>query len=278
MSAEAPSTAASERVPPRELADWLLARGRHWVTTAEAASILNLPPELVPPTLARQQRKALLFSPTRGAYVPIPPQFREWRAVPASHFVDDLMRHLGHPYYVALLSAAEVHGVAHQRPQVFQVMTTARLDPRTFGRVQIRFLSVKDTPDRPVTRVNTPTGTMAVSTPEVTALDLVRFPGSGGGLSNAATVLAEMAEESLLSADVLATVAAGYPRAVTRRTGWLLDFVCARTGTTLDLSRLRELADPGDPNPTLLAPRKNRAGERDPVWNVIVNTDVEPDV
>jgi hypothetical protein len=46
----------------------------------------------------RWQAKGLAFSPTRGAYVLIPPEFRTWRAVPASHFVDDMMRYLGHEY------------------------------------------------------------------------------------------------------------------------------------------------------------------------------------
>src|SRR5665811_2574872 len=65
------------------------------------------------------------------------PEFRSWGAVPAAHFVDPMMRHLGHDYYVCLLSAAEIHGFSHQRPQVFQVMTPARLRARTFGRVRI---------------------------------------------------------------------------------------------------------------------------------------------
>ena len=66
--------------------------------------------------------------------MPIPAEYRSWRAVPASHFIDPMMRHLDHGYYVGYLSAAEVHGAAHQRPQVFQVITDARLNDRTFDR------------------------------------------------------------------------------------------------------------------------------------------------
>ena len=41
--------------------------------------------------------------------------------------------------------------------------------------------------------VKTATGTMRVSTPEATAVDLVRFAKSAGHLDNVATVLAELA-------------------------------------------------------------------------------------
>ena len=42
----------------------------------------------------------------------IPPEFRSWGAVPATHFIDPMMRFLGHDYYVGYLSAAEAHGAA----------------------------------------------------------------------------------------------------------------------------------------------------------------------
>ena len=74
-----------------------------------------------------------------------------------------MMQHLGHYYYVGLLSAAEIPGSAHQRPQVFQVMTSARLRDRAFGRVRIDFITSVHTSDRPTESVNTPTGTMRVS-------------------------------------------------------------------------------------------------------------------
>lgn len=89
-------------------------RGRHRITSKEAAALLGIPLAHVSPSLARWRKKGLLFSPTKGGYVPIPPEYRSWRAVPASHFIDPLMRHLGHDYYMCLLTAAEAHGFAHQ--------------------------------------------------------------------------------------------------------------------------------------------------------------------
>lgn len=261
----------------RELADWLLARGRHWVTTDEVAVLLDIPHPHVSPTLTRWRQKGLLFSPTKGVYVPIPPEYRSWRAVPAAHFVDPLMRHLSHEYYVALLSAAEIHGFAHQRPQVFQVMTPARLRDRTFGRVRMSFITSARVPERPVVTRNTPTGTMRVSTPEVTAFDLVERPRSSGSLSNVATILGEMVGEQVLDGERLATVAGTYPFAVTQRAGWLLEFVAQEVGAEIGLDALRRAAA-GRATPTTLVSHGARKGRIDERWNVVLNASVEPDL
>lgn len=262
---------------PRDLADWLLARGRHWVTSEQAATLLGMPLAHVSPSLARWRDRGLLFSPTKGVYVPIPPEYRSWGAVPASHFIDPLMRHLGHDYYVCLLSAAEAHGFAHQRPQQFQVMTSARLRNRSFSRVQLSFATSSDAGSRPTITRNTPTGTMQVSTAEATALDLVSRPLHSGGLSNVATILAEMVQETALDLDQLADVATTYPTSVSQRAGWLLDFVANEVGTTVNTDALHHVAGKrGTPAP--LDAHGPRRGHLDERWNVIVNGAVEPDL
>lgn len=264
-------------VEPRELGDWLLARGRHWVTTEEVSGLLRIPLAHVSPTLTRWRQKGLLFSPTKGVYVPIPPEYRSWGTVPASHFIDSLMGHLGHAYYVCLLSAAEAHGFAHQRPQVFQVMTPARLRDRSFGRVRLSFISSSEVLDRPVVTKNTPTGTMRLSTPEGTALDLVSLPRRSGGLSNVATILGEMVQDDALDLTKLADLGSRYPRAVAQRTGWLLDHVSPLVGRSLDLEALRKLAATRS-TPAPLAAHGPHRGPIDERWNVVVNTPVEPDL
>jgi predicted transcriptional regulator of viral defense system len=261
-------------VAPRELADWLLSRGRHWITTAEAAALLGIPAGHVAPSLAAYRRRGHLFSPTKGLYVAIPPEFRSWGAVPASHFIDALMGHLGHDYYVCLLSAAEVHGFAHQRPQVFQVMTPARLRDRSFGRVHLEFVASVHTADRSVQEVNTPTGTMRVSTPEVTVLDLVTFPNLSGSLFNVATVLGDMLIDAAIDTGRLADAAGGYPAATVQRTGWLIDHMSRDLEIEVDTDPLVPLAS-ARATPTLLDSGGDRWGEHDERWNVIANEDLE---
>ena len=262
---------------PRDLPDWLLSHGRHWITTDEIAATLAVPVEQVPAIVARLRRAGRLFSPTRGGYVPIPAEYRSWRAVPASHFIDAMMRHLDHNYYVGFLSAAEVHGAAHQRPQVFQVITDARLNDRTFDRVAIEFTTSVRAATRPTTAVNTPTGTMKVSVPEVTVLDLVGSPANGGGLSNVATVLGGLLGDGLLDLARLAELAKDYPTAVSQRAGWLLERVAADIEAEVDLAPLDAIAH-ARLKPTRLAASGPHTGPFSERWNIVVNADVEPDL
>lgn len=63
----------------------------------------------------------------RGFYVVIPIQYQLQGIVPPNYYIDELMTHVGKPYYVGLLSAAAMYGAAHQRPMLTQVMT---VEPR----------------------------------------------------------------------------------------------------------------------------------------------------
>jgi len=260
-----------------DLPDALIARGRHWITLPEVAELLAVPREQVPPIMARLRKKRQIFSPTRSAYVPIPAEYRLWGAVPATHFVDPLMAQLKHPYYVGYLSAAEIHGAAHQRPQVFQVVTTVQVRNRSFGRVVLEFIKDVNAVDHPVVLVNTPTGTMRVATPEVTLLDLVGSPRHGGGLSNVATVAADLVALGQLEPEELVRAAKTYPIAVVQRSGWILDHVATLTNTSIVTDPLVEVAR-ARVEPTALDAGGPRSGELDLRWNILVNTDVEPDL
>ena len=145
------------------------------------------------------------MTPRRGFNVIVPTEYREAGSPPATWFIDDLMQFARRPYYVALLSAAAVHGAAHQQPMRFQVVTSVPMRSATAGRVVIDFHVSVSLDSTPVAQVQTDTGYMRVSTPEATAFDLVRFVAAAGGLSNVATVLAELADR--LRADELRAVA-----------------------------------------------------------------------
>ena len=277
MTGRARTVGTSRSTVPRDLPDWMISHGRHWITTDGIAETLAIPVEQVPPIVARLRQAGRMFSPTRGGYVPIPAEYRSWRAVPASHFIDPMMRYLDHEYYVGFLSAAEVHGAAHQRPQVFQVITDARLNDRSFDRVRIEFTTSATTANRLTTTVNTPTGTMKVSVPETTVLDLVGSPEHGGGLSNIATVLGELLGDGLLHIPRLAELATAYPAAVSQRAGWLLELVAGEVAVAVDLGPLEELARTRL-KPTPLAASGRRTGPFNERWKILVNVDVEPDL
>lgn len=261
---------------PRDLPDWLLSHGSAFTTTAEVARLLDVSAKEVASIAARWRANRQAFSPTPGTYVPIPSQYRSWGTVPASHFVDQLMNHFGHSYYVGFLSAAEIHDAAHQRPQIFQIVTSARLAARSFERVRLEFVTSASTSSKPTITVNTPTGTMRVSTPEVTILDLVSDPTRGGGLSNIATVIGDLLDDDKIHTEQLIQIANCYPIAVVQRTGWIIEHAAFEIGKSIDLEPLVEIANKRTER-TLLSPSGPRRGNTDPRWRVVVNTHVESD-
>jgi predicted transcriptional regulator of viral defense system len=181
------------------------------------------------------------------------------------------MSALDRRYYVALLSAAELHGASHQAPQVFQVMVDRHLKDRDFGRTRLRFFTSRHVTNATVERRNVPTGQLRLSPRELTAIDLVEHPDASGGINNTATVLAELAP---FDGKTLAGLAVARPRSTIRRLGWLLEFLEA----DVELKTLRKLAEPKTGSPTDLRAGAPRRGQIDPRWNIRINTDVQPDL
>jgi predicted transcriptional regulator of viral defense system len=254
-----------------DLPDLLISRGRYSASLEEIGELTGLSYAAVTSGLQRLRRQRRVFSPTRGLYVVVPPEYRSWGVVPAEWFIDDLMRHLGHSYYVALLSAAAYHEASHQAPQVFQAMSDARVLDRAIGRVRLSFYTSTHMVNTPTEIVSVHTGSIPVSSREATVADLIREPRASGGISNVATILAEIGE---LDGSALATLAARHGRALARRTGWLVE----RYGTCQDLGPLRLAARLDQGEPDLLVASGPRRGRADRAWRVRVNVAVEPDL
>jgi hypothetical protein len=121
-------------------------------------------------------------------------------------------------------------------------------------------------------RVNTPTGQMTVSVPEVTAFDVVQFANVSGGLSNAATVVVELAQDGLLDTERLNALASSYPASVAARLGWMLERHGGVSGLDVVQARASALSTP------VPLSAGGGGGELDRRWNVMVNADVEVDV
>jgi predicted transcriptional regulator of viral defense system len=183
------------------------------------------------------------------------------------------MKSLDRPYYVGLLTAAQYHGAAHQRPQEFQVMVDKSRRPIECGRVRVAFFVRKNLRAVPVKPFNTPRGALNVSTPEATALDLIGYHDRAGGLNQVATVLAELVER--IDPDKLAAVAAAAPLPWAQRLGFLLE----RVGAADKSAPLKAFVRARAHESTRLLPKAARKkGARDSAWKLYVNADVEPDL
>lgn len=250
----------------------LAAGGRYHFTTGDAVHALGSSLPTVRAALRRLKAKGEITDPFRGFHILVPPEYRRLRSLPAEQFVPQLMEHLGEVYYAALLSAAELHGAAHQRPQSFQVMLRANRRPIVCGRVRVQFVARRDLERTPVVERNTPRGRLRVASPEATALELVGYAEHCGGIDHVASVLVDLAEA--LDPQRLLAAAELSPIAWAQRLGYLLDR--AEQGELAEVlvphvqERARVRAPLVRSQPLTGAPRIAR-------WKLVVNASLEPD-
>lgn len=255
---------------PSALPDALIASGHYWATTPELRRLTGANDAALRSSLARLIREGRLFSPARGLYVVVPPEYRSWKVAPAEWFVDAMMKHLQRDYYVGFLNAAALHGASHQVPQTFRVVTTRPLKDRDIERVRLRFTEAAHVSDMPTERRTVQTGYMTVATRETTTVDLAWRPELAGGISNVATIIKEIGE---LDTELLARIAPLRNRATVRRLGWMLE----QFRPDLDVHWLRLVARPEEGEPAMLVPGRRR-GTVDRGWGLRLNAVVEPDV
>ena len=225
------------------------------------------------PGLRRLQKKRRIVALGRGLYAIVPLAYRDQGGPPPSWFIDAMMRHIEQPYYVGLLTAAALHGAAHQPPMAFQVLVERPFRPARVGRAEIEFHQVKHVRSAPCVEMVTETGAMRVSTPEITALDLVHFARASGHLSHVTTVLEELTEE--VDGRALLDAARLYPTPTIQRLGYLLQLLEKNDV----LTHLPAILGERRVRPVLLSTDHPQDGAPlDPEWKVFVNVDVEPDL
>lgn len=195
-------------------------------------------------------------------------------APPVTWFIDELMKFHGLPYYVGLLSAAALHGAAHQQPQEFQVITSSPLRPIHIGRERVKFFTQKHFGLTPTEMKKGATGFFPVSTPEATAFDLIRYSRSAGHLSHVATVLDELREKMM--SDRLVEVAKIVGElAPVQRLGYLLDYLKDKklSESLHKWVKNRNLL-PVPLIPTRKLPEKRTYNSK---WAIIINEKIEVD-
>lgn len=125
------------------------------------------------------------ISPKLGFYVIVQPEHRFVGSPPVEWWLDDFFRWLEHPYYIALQSAAELHGSSPQAIQVTQVVTDVPRKEICLGGRRIRFFVKKSLKETSVGEIAGARCPLKVSVPEATAFDLVRYAPKIGGIERA---------------------------------------------------------------------------------------------
>jgi predicted transcriptional regulator of viral defense system len=257
-----------------ELLSYFRANGRYSFTIDEAEQQLDLSKIAALNAIHRIKQHGVIASPVNGFYLIVPPEYQAFGCLPADLFIDDLMKFLKLPYYVGYLSAAQLYGAAHQKPQRFQVVTTKSRQPIYCGRISIEFIQNKFAAQIPVRQIKTASGYINVVEPEALAMNLVSSPQHAAGISNVATVLMELAESFDINRfKKLATI--NTELFWIQRLGYLLEFlelseIAAELFKLLENKKLHWIK--------LVSSSKYQALSRDSKWKIIINTEVEPDL
>jgi len=260
--------------------DWvenLASKGRHSFSLNEVRNAFaNDTEAAIKLKLTRSARKKKIISIHKGYYLIITSQYASRGVLPPALFIDGLMKFLERPYYVGLLNAAAFHGAAHQQPQEYFVVTNFPALRSTIKKgIKINYISKKEVPELYLEKRKTETGSITISNPVLTAIDLVQFDKRVGGLDRAATVLNELAE-AIKPEQITERLLREAPVAAIQRLGFLLEVVLKKDiGKHLyKVSQKAGLDFFRIPLKTSAVKKGYLSDER---WKVIVNTEIEID-
>lgn len=218
-----------------------------------------------------------IISPWQNFYVIVPIQYKLKGEVPPSYYIDDLMRFLKRKYYVSLLTAAGMHGAGHQRAMSFFVTVDgSSLRNAVRNGTRLLLFQKKEIDLRFTSEVRTEGGYMNVSSPLMTALDLVQDERKVGGLSRVAEILYELAEKLNLNDNQLELIYQ-YGSPILQRFGYLLRLLeleeleehwfdlCLKAGIKFKYVMLKPSVE------------KHEDNKRDKRWKIIINQEIEID-
>ena len=142
--------------------------------------------------------------------------------------------------------------------------------PVRCGQVRVAFIGRKRLHDVAAQSFNTPRGTLQVSTPEATAVDLVGFQRRAGGLDQVATILSELSE--LMDPHKLLAAVETAPITWAQRLGYLLESVDAGRWAAPLKEHVRRNARR---TTTLLPGATDRESFRADDWKLRINSSIE---
>ncbi len=255
----------------------LRSKGKYAFSIQELRNRFDLSDEALKKALQRLKKKKEVAMIRKEFYIIVPPEYRSRGMLPPSLFIAALMKFLERDYYTGLLNAAAFYGAAHQQPQDFSVITTKpSLRKIQSNKIKINFYTKKKWGQEDIVRRNVETGYLKVSSPELTALDLVFYFDHVGGFSRIATVLEELAES--LNAEKLAAAAERFQQVSTvQRLGFLLDEVLKQKELSMPLLEYLKTVKYF---PVLLRPQKEKPENMitgNP-WKVVSNVEIETDL
>jgi AbiEi antitoxin C-terminal domain len=223
--------------------------------------------------LWRLQRDKRLVSPARNLFVIVPTVYRSVGTPPPTWYLDAWMKHRCSPdYYVSLLSAAALHGASHHAIMETQVMLPVPVPLKIVASARFRFFVKSHISATPCMERAVETGTVRVSSPVATFLDLISYSKSIGSIG---TALLELAE-NLTQKDLTACLRnMKTPIADIQRAGFYLEKFSRQdlADVVADSLKGKELH-----KVMLVSSRPPAEAQAHAIWKVIPNVTLEVDV
>ena len=246
-------------------------KGRYSVTLNELKTKFDISEKAILQKIFRLKNKNILAQVRKEFYVIIPPQYSSRGMLPPTLFVNDMMDFLNRDYYVALFSAAALHGAGHQQPMEFQIMIQKPAFRNVHNqKLAISFFTKSEWQQNQIIEKKTEAGYLKVSSPELTAFDMVQYHKRIGGLNRVLPILADLTET--MKPSLLSKIAKTQKNPNIQRLGFLLD----KLGSESLADSLFGLLGKNPKDIPLSLAHTGKTGAVNNKWRIIEN--IEPDI
>ncbi len=226
--------------------------------------------------LTRLSAKGRVLSVYKSFYIIVPPEYASRGLLPPMLFIDSLMNFVNKPYYVGLLSAAALHGAAHQQPQEFFVVTNSKQMTTTKKGLKINYITKNMIPENLLEKRKTESGYVNVSSPELTAADLIYYNNRIGGINRASSVLNELAD--VMKPEQITTELVNVLTIPTiQRLGYILDIILEEKDLAGKLYAESQKLKKDFFRQPLKSGEVKTGFPADSRWKIIINTDIDID-
>ncbi|WP_258098908.1 type IV toxin-antitoxin system AbiEi family antitoxin domain-containing protein [Marinoscillum pacificum] len=225
--------------------------------------------------LARLVEKREIINFRKGFYLIIPPRYSKQGFLPIQLYIQKLFQSLNRNYYLGFYSAARFYGASHQQTHREYVMIEKpKLNEIKKNDFDIEFITASQWPVKNIIEKKSDAGYFYISSPVLTAADLIHHQTKLGGINRMLAILEELSEE--ITNEDLNDLLTWYPhRSTIQRLAFILDELQA----DIDLSVIFNYLKSAPYFPVLLSPKKNqKAGSVDNRWKVDVNIKLESDL
>jgi predicted transcriptional regulator of viral defense system len=225
--------------------------------------------------LARLVEKKEIVNLRKGFYLIIPPRYSKQGHLPIQLYIDKLCKSLNRKYYLGFYTAAKFHGASHQQTHREYVMIEKpKWSDIKKSDLDIRFITSSIWPTRNIIEKKSDAGIFKISSPALTAVDLIHHQTKLGGLNRMFAIIEELSEE--ITETDLKDLLTWYPH---RSTLQRLGFILEELQTDISIEALLDHIKSSQYFPVLLSPNgRQNPGSVDNKWKVDVNIKLESDL